>query len=450
MPDYPAGFEPIAAPNSYPPGFEPVTASPRDSEALSIPTVGEAYSRMAKPVTDAVAWAARRTPMATLAQALMGTPEDTMARGAHTMAEAVVPQTPAGAGAALGSLAMGPLGPLARILGAGAGGGVGSAATGNDLGTVAKDAGFSAGGAAVGEGASAVGSKLIRSLPWMKGVIAEGDAAGYGARMGEQSPPLAGAQTTQELRTLAAGPGRDALGAAKEQALQAIEQRISTGPVLPMPSLGGTGMSLRQANDALSEIGARAFSKNPLDRTFNGIDQRRLYGQVAQDIEAGLGSLDPHALALFQDAQGVYARGTTLLKPLQQASGFRMDATGAQFNTPEIQRLIGSPKGEAMLRNKLGDAGFEELRDTMLRGGAPGEVDRLAGGAAGPFDALLKLLRQGGGFGTTAVLPFQMALPNVGSRYAGTPPFTAPTGLQSLMDLIGSQGAVKIGDTYGR
>jgi hypothetical protein len=68
-------------------------------------------------------------------------------------------------------------------------------------------------------------------------------------------------------------------------------------------------------------------------------------------------------------------------------------------------------------------------------------VDRLAGGAGGMLDALMRMGRQGGGFGTTAALPFQTLLPNIGSKYAGTAPYTAPTGIQILLDALGIQAA---------
>jgi len=447
------------------PSFSGLTAPAPEppTEAMGLPTLQEAYSAFAEPATKAVAWGLRQTPVATFMRYLGGVSDATMDTGSRGVAEVIVPQTPTGAGAFLGTLPFG--GPAGRILGAAGGAALGSAGSGNELAAVGKDAALSGAGAALGEGVSALGSKLIRSLPnnpffGGKRNIAEGDAAGYGARMGEQSPPLAGAGTAQDLRTMASGPGRTALGDAKEQVVQAVEAQIGN-QALPMPSLGGTGMSLRQANDALSEIGARAFSKNPLDRTFNGIDQRRLYGEVARDIEAGLGAIDPRAAAMFAEGQAVYRQGMAFLKPLERQDAFRMDPSGLQFNTPAIQRLVNSPKGEAMLRNKLGDEGFEALRDTMLRGGAPGEVDRLAGGPGGLLDALLQMGRQGGGFGTTAALPFRTALPNVGSRYAGTAPYTAPAGAQALLDYLGIQAAdqfqqaqggtpIKIGPTYGR
>src|SRR5439155_15496343 len=118
------------------------------------------------------------------------------------------------------------------------------------------------------EAASPVLGKVLRSLPGAKGRIAARDAAGYGQQMGQQSPPLAGAQTAEDLRTLAAGPGQQALGTAKGAANQAIAQGIGARNALSIPSSGPNPMTLQEANDALSAIDVRTFRKNQLDRTF--------------------------------------------------------------------------------------------------------------------------------------------------------------------------------------
>src|SRR5690242_3765266 len=187
---------------------------------------------------------------------------------------------------------------------------IGAQALGGEVGN--QIAGGPTGQGALEGGGSALAGELIggglgyvaRGLPGAKGRIAAQDAAAYGTEMGRQSPPLAGAQSVQELRSLAQGQGKERLSAAKEQAVQRIEQMLDPNVRLNLQSLGQTvqenvplagltgyhptaaprPFTLREANDALSEIGARAFSKNPLDRSFNGVDQRQLYGQVVQEI----------------------------------------------------------------------------------------------------------------------------------------------------------------------
>src|SRR5687767_8734938 len=131
-----------------------------------------------------------------------------------------------------------------------------------NLGTAAKGAAIPA----ALEAAVPFLGKVVRSLPGMKGRIAGQDAARYGETMEKLSPPLAGARTADDLRSLAAGPGQAQLGAAKGAANQDISTSIGARNALDLPSTGQTGLTLQQANDTLSEISARAFSKNPLDR----------------------------------------------------------------------------------------------------------------------------------------------------------------------------------------
>lgn len=368
--------------------------------------------------------------------------------------------------------------PLSRVLGGAIGGGVGSYLQGEEpLEGAAKGAGTGI----VGEGLGAVGGKILRSAPGAKGRIAGQDAARYAEEMGRQSPPLAGAKTADELRALAAGPGRERLGAAKEAAVQDIERqlpqlqpptRVNVPAMAPtetmihvqspqysahdvnpistfqsvtqqisalaptttinVPVLGGA-MPLREANNRLSEIGAKAFSKNPLDRNFNGVDQRRLYGQVANEIEAGL----PQQLRpLWQQAQGDYKKGLALLKPLQASSAYRQYPDEIQFNTPQIQTFLANPKNEAALRNKLGDGGYEALVNAMTRGGGVGTRDILAPGQGRVLDALRQTLGRGTNTGSMQALgvPARTLFPNLGSQYAGRQPYTLPPALQTILD----------------
>ncbi len=292
--------------------------------------------------------------------------------------------------------------------------------------------------AAIMEAAVPLGGKLLRSLPGAKGAISGQDVAAYGQEIGRQSPPLAGASTADELRSLAAGPGRKALGQAKETTITQIESMLPT-PTLDIPALGGR-MTLRDANKTLSEIGARAFSKNPLDRTIQGVDQRQLYGQLANDIEA---ALPANARPLWQSAQADYKKGLALLKPLQSSSAFRQYPDELQLNTPKLQEYIANPKNEAALRNKLGDAGFESLVNVLTRGGGVGTRDTLASGRGRMSDAFMQSFGRGTNTGSLQALgvPFRTILPNVGSQYAGRAPYTLPPALQSILD-VAAQRAV--------
>src|SRR3990167_4016129 len=150
-------------------------------------------------------------------------------------------------------------------------------------------AGTAAGGPLV-SGAAKVGVPLAGTVsPWLARLLrgTAGGAAGGGGG-GEVAPPLRGATTVGGVREMAAGGGLANLGQMKESAVRQIERVIGPTARFEMLSLGGSAMTLREANDRLSEIGARAFSRNPLDRTFQGIDQRQLYGEVARDIRRGI------------------------------------------------------------------------------------------------------------------------------------------------------------------
>src|SRR3989304_2612388 len=188
----------------------------------------------------------------------------------ETAAETVIPQTPLQAGIMAGTAGGRPP----------AGGAVGGevALTGAALG---------AGTSALGEAGGAGANKLLRSLPGMKRAINLRDVRSVGETVGEIAPPLRGATTVGGVREMAAGGGLANLGQMKESAVRQIERVIGPTARFEMLSLGGSAMTLREANDRLSEIGARAFSRNPLDRTFQGIDQRQLYGEVGRDIRRG-------------------------------------------------------------------------------------------------------------------------------------------------------------------
>jgi hypothetical protein len=357
----------------------------------------------------------------------------------------VTPQTPLQAGAAIGTGVAGGLASrfgstglpaaLWRVLGGAVGGEAGGQVQGAPTGQGALLGG---GPAAIGEGVGGIGGKVLRSLPGAKGRIAGQDAAALGGEIGRQSPPLAGASTAGELRTMAAGPGREALGTAKEQAITQIESMLPPSPTINVPTLGGP-MSLRDANNKLSEIGARAFSKNPLERNILGVDQRQLYGQAANEIDA---ALPQDARPLWQTAQADYKKGLALLKPLQSPSAFRQYPDEVQLNTPKLQEYVANPKNEAALRNKLGDQGYEALVNVLTRGGGAGTRDILAPGQGRVMDALLQTFGRGQGGATQFIgAPLRTALPNVGSQYAGRAPYSLPPALQSVLDIALQQKA---------
>lgn len=346
-----------------------------------------------------------------------------------------------------------------RIAGGTLGGAIGGATEGAPVTGAAEGLARTA----LGEGIGAGLGMGRRVLPGAKSEIAGRDAAAYGAEMGRQSPPLAGARTADELRTLAAGPGREALGAAKGAANADISAGIGArAGTLEIPSLGQTTnvtqpigqggthtvtvikpMTLQEANDALSEIGAKAFSKNPLDRNFNGVDQRQLYGKVSGEIRAALDKADPtgYSSGAFDQAQQAHKAGLALLKPLERDAAYRRYPDEVQFNTPFLQKYVANPKNEAALRNKLGDEGFDSLVNILTRGGGVGTQDSLAGGQGRTLDALRQVWGKGMG-GAPQILGsvLRTATPNIGSQYAGKAPLAVPNLMQMLIDLGAQKG----------
>jgi len=347
---------------------------------------------------------------------------------------------------------------------------VGGGLAGNEAGNLVeeKPAGTGAlatGGVLAGIETAVPGlGKVIRKLPYMKGRQAADDAAKYAEFIGRISPPLAGAKTVQELRTLASGPGSEALGAAKGAANTEIAGGIGAREGrLEIPSLGVTTptptainptlgvqpvtvmkpvtkpMTLQEANDALSEIGAKAFSKNPLDRSFQGVDQRRLYGKVRSEIEAALDLADPtgYSSVAFDKAQAAHRAGLALLKPLTSDRAVRSVGNEIQFNTPFFQQWASNPKNRASLVNKLGQHGYDDLIWTLTRGGGPDTRDVLASGAGRVLDALKGTFGRGQNTGSAQYLgaPLRTVFPGLGSELAGRNPFTPSAGTVTAADI---------------
>jgi len=478
---------------------------PARDEAMSLPTLQEAYSSVAEPVTQAVGWAARRTPMATLMQVLTGTSDETMDTGSRKTAEMLVPQTPTGAGATLGMLPFG--GPVGRVLGAAGGAALGSAASGNDLATVGKDAGLYGAVGALGEGASAVGSKILRSLPWMKGLINEGVASGTAdvartvnpalgpaietAREGV-SPMLKGGTTAAALQEMALGSGgKNAMSDAFRQGmldttLAAQGQGISSPAMMTawrrFPSgLDAAGnvtdelahnlwratapdpsgmFSPMQAERILAELGEAAFkgeAASPIARGMGGLALRDLYRQAKEQAYA---SLPQPASGVFEGTRRAFAGGEAITEGLRQPQAFQGLPNRIMLNTPSVGQYLSTHRAE--LEEKLGADGFRALTDAILAGGQVGTRDILTPGSGSPMAALAQVYGRGqGGAPQIVGSAVRTALPNLGSEATGRSRFTVDPGVQALLDYLGVQAAdqfqqaqngtpIKIGPTYGR
>lgn len=305
----------------YAPMNTPSVAANRDAGTYVLPSlvggVNRGYKALIDPLTEVLAQAANpllhtlTEPLVTGTRMLqegslrpIGQAPSPMSSAlplSRSVAQAIVPQTPMEAGMLLGTAGAGRAlkgaGQLrqaaGRVAGSAAGGELGSQIEGSETG---RGAAWGAGLGLVGEGIGAVGGKAARSLPGAKTRIAEKDAAALGQRLERDAPGLPGARTSAELHEMASGGGRATLGARKEVGIQKIEAALQ-GQRLNIPAVSDVPISLREANRALSEVGARAFSKNPLDRNILGVDQRKLYGEIETQIEQGLA--DAHRRAVI-------------------------------------------------------------------------------------------------------------------------------------------------------
>jgi hypothetical protein len=455
MPAYPPGFTPDG-----PEGFTP------DAPQSTGTRLYQDY--VAKPLTNVVGRGLEAignvgVPLARMAQGESVRESfnprgiiDTLGAGGvaadtrRQAAEVVVPQTPLQAGIMAGTAAAGPASralpalakfpALSRILGGTVGGAAGGAVEDPTASGALSGAAWGAGTTAAGEVAGKALSWLGRVGPGGKGAMAAQDAATYGQEMGRGSPPLAGAKTVQDLKALAEKTGRPALGASKEQAVQQIEGMTGNAPVV-VPALGPTPMTLREANDQLTAIGEGAFNQHILDRTAKKAADRKLYGQVSQEIEAALG---PQAGPLFRAAQDEYKKGLAYLRPLQAQNAYRLQGSDMQFNTPAIQRMIQNPRNAAAMGNKMG-SDYDALKDAMTRGAGQGQ-DMLATGRGGMGSAIMQWLRGGNtGFWGLPSAVLRSAAPNIGSQYAGNATLKIPPALQQILDMVAQRQAGQIG-----
>ena len=395
------------------------------------------------------------------------------------VAKFVVPQTPIEAGALAGTLVAPPLaaarplataitklgpklGPvLTRILGGAVGGEAGGLASGE---TPGKGTLVGGGTNVAGEVVGAGGGKIVRSLPWMKGVINRADAARIGRTAGEISPPLAGAKTGKDFQGLVEDRGLSALGAAKEEALARVEGMLpgKQGPPwtaefpagairapslktreLPFDSSRPAGISLRDASDELSRIGELLSSRQPLDPNVSRVDLARRYGELVAEIGQGLEQAGgPEARAAWEAGQTAYRKGrgiydflrdTKVLEPGGVTSPLIDEGS---LNIVKLQRSLMDPTVAADLRKALGPEDFDRLAQAIFRGADRTKIDRMALGGGGPLDALMQVLRgQNTGFSQTWRVPIATVLPNLGSQYAGRAPYSLPPALQAILDV---------------
>lgn len=448
---------------AVPPGAIPEGAIPEKDTRSTVGRLFEDY--VARPATGVVETAlaapylAQHRVMQALGVIPASQPADTS--GERFLAKMAVPQTLTQAGIGLALPVASRFAPvvepgagmwrqmlpaLTRSAGAGLGGAAGGALESKDAGRGALRGGGLGALTVLGtEGLTSLAGKALRSVWGAPGRIAAKDADRVGQAIEDLSNPLKDARTVEGLHRLASGEGLKKLGDAKAVMVRDIERSV---PSITIPSLGGRSMTLTEANRELSDVGARAFSRNPLDRTINGIDQRKLYHQISAEIESALTAANPGAGAGWRMAQGTYAKGRTILDELlTDPRVYAGHPGGMRLNLVALQRLLRDPGVTAELQSKLAPAEFEHLVSAITRGGRLGAEDALkslsplslrgilSGGAATAGAGYL-----GGSAAAGPVAAIPLVAPYAASRYAGRAPYALSELGRLAADVLTTRG----------
>lgn len=460
VPDAPEGFEPDTTPAAAPAESTPakVVRIAREELAATPARMWEGVKNAASTAIETV----RNPSMRTVLPLTLGPGSGAVSRLAALAAGAVADQPSSdpmqnvrtGATAIFGS----PSNPLSMIL-----------------------------SPAVMEAVTGGAGKVFRSTAPGARAVNAADAQRVGQAIDEVAPTLKPGATAQEMQRTAEGPGLARIGEGKEAAVQEIERRMENTPAqsatyippgeMPMPSLatstvvgrtspspGGmvtrrgvygepTGtvevppaagvpvtvgrgtMSLREANDALSEIGDMLRGAKPLDPRYANVDLKQLYGQIANEIRGGIQQVaGPEAAQIWDTAQRNYRAGRNVLDLLTRPNLFRQ----GQFTLAELQRVLKDPEARAELARGLGGnlatgenlGAYNRLVGAITRGAEPGMVDELAGKAPGFFSG-----RGSYGFWRLPIEGLRRVLPNASTRYVGQVPYTVPTSVRTLLDV---------------
>src|SRR5262252_4021435 len=303
-PAYPPGFEPLTPPVTLPPaggapaapglppGFEALTP------AVTLPpqgsAIGRAYEAAAGPAHEFFAGPANN--LARLIGGLVTNPYGTIverynAPGPEQYRAPIqnkfgqagaavlnpVPENLTQLGATLGTLAAGPFGPAARIAGAGLGAAAGADLSGKGRVEQLMSGLFGAGTSGLLEGTGGLATRVAQRLPYVQGVIREGQAQEFKRAFGEANPATrqaVEAQTTAPAlkggRTAAqidmAVQGGDVQRAASAQIQQHID-RINQ--IADNPTFAITG-AIKQAWDRTDPLIKEQLTGQPITGAVTG------------------------------------------------------------------------------------------------------------------------------------------------------------------------------------
>jgi hypothetical protein len=507
MPEYPPGFEPILpAAGGHPPGFEPITAPAWQQEQRPATfaeaqtefeagkraigqKVGSLWENLTTPVAAAVQPAANvvANVAGLLPEALKflavgggapqiagavqdpgrlaGAPTTTLGQAGAAIANPVnLVRTLPALGMTAGTLAAGPLGPLARILGGGIGGAAGAGISGGSLGAQAEQGLVGAGSAGLGEGLGAVGSKLARS--WGRGAINEGQARELLGTFGQAnpaietavraqqvSPALGTRTTTAQMRQAATRGELQQAGSQRfEQALNEIDQAAGqpmlSGPEIdqayqmlpdivkqesvgPLGPIGGT-YTLPQAVAIKAYLSSKAFAESPQGQGLDATSLQQFTGRLKSTIDQ---AIPPELQASWQSMNREYGAQQILNEFLTSARAQQGGPNQVLLNRTALSQYLDQNAQDIIRR--MGPETYDAVVQGTLGGAQPGTRDVLAPGGGRPLAALLQTYGRGQG-GSPQLLgaPLRTILPGLGDVYTGRAPYTLPPALQSILDLV--------------
>lgn len=413
---------------------------------------------------------------------------------------AVVPQTPLQVGATIGTLGAGPAfrtaqagfqsagraapwlsrlpAPLQRILGGAIGGETGGQVEEAPTGLGAA---VGAGGGVLAEIVGAGGGKLVRSAPYMKARINEGQAADLASAMesinpaaggvirGQQvSPMLRGGTTAArlkqgvesgEMQTAASTRFGDHLAQVDQMTghpavyTNAFVEAYSAMPQIARDRLvgpvGPQGFTLEQAHAVRSWVGSSAFSQSPLGQGVGPVPQQKLWGELSQDLDAVVAQGGPRAMDLWRTMTREYGGLTAVSEGLTQGNAFQGLPNRIFLNRSALSDYLA--KNQMDITARGGPQAYRDLVNQLLQGGQQGTRDLLTPGAGEPTSALMQVYGRGQG-GAPAIpgSALRTLLSNVGSQYTGRAPYSLPPQLQAILDIMMQKGAAETADRMSR
>jgi hypothetical protein len=319
------------------------------------------------------------------------------------LAQHIVPQTPTGAGIALGATALGgPLGMAAkgvinpavtRILASAAGGAIGGAADQRPVpGTpgvpppsrAAQGAfeGLLAGGA--GEALAYPASVAGRAL-YQQGI----DERAVGQAVGQISPPLSGLTTSNELRsTLTGAAGQENLRDSLRATLDEILFRVGVGPIRSPSMAAHTGQNpehyfrFEELANLIASLrpGTHSLKSGTAKEGLSAAEMRALRSGAVDDVTTGLrdldrprvGGEDSPSASLYSQMNDEYGAGQALQRLFNKKDVF--DPVTGKLDMSKLQVAMKANRRE--LEMVLGPERYALLEQAVGRGQPIGRVDR--------------------------------------------------------------------------